>query len=444
MVYNGKSNTPMSCRLRTIVITLSTLVVALLLMGAVLARNSSNEGAYRELGVYTDVLSRIKSDYVEEPDLKSVTLGAINGLLESVDPFASYLNAEQYKEYLKNKDAYKGSVGLILSKRFGYVGVVDAIPGSPAAKAGLTTGDMIESIRGIATRDMPLAYASLLLEGKPGTTVEISILAMRHPEPKKLTLTRAAVQYPRVTDKVMADQVGYIQIPAILPGTANDVANAVKNLEKQGAKKLILDLRYCGAGAPEDGIALANLFEDKGLVTYVQGQRYQRKDFQADPAKAITRLPVVVLTNRGTAGGSEVAAAALLDSKRAEVVGERSYGDAAVMQAITMDDGGAIILSVAKYYSPSGKAIQDVGVTPTVQVSEAEPLADLDEEEETPPEAEPAPVKPGEDPILKKGIEVIENGVPSDAAHRTQPAAEEPANPMQPNTPSHVPAAPPQ
>ena len=266
---------------------------------------------------------------------------------------------------------------------------------------------------------------------------------MRHPEPKKLTLTRATVQYPHVTDKLMADQVGYIQVPAILPGTANEVASAVKNLEKQGAKKLILDLRYCGIGAPEDGIALANLFEDKGLVTYVQGQRYQRKDFQADPAKAITRLPVVVLTNRGTAGGSEVAAAALLDSKRAEVVGERSYGDAAVMQAITMDDGGAIILSVAKYYSPSGKAIQDVGVTPTVQVSEAEPLADLDEEEEAPPEVETAPEKPGEDPILKKGIEVIENGVPSDAAHRTQPTTEEPANPMQPNTPSHVPAAPP-
>ncbi len=442
----------MSTRLRTIVISLSTLVAALLLMGAVLARNASNEGAYRELSVYTDVLSRIKSDYVEEPDLKSVTLGAINGLLESVDPFASYLNADQYKEYLKNKDAYKGSVGLILSKRFGYVGVVDAIPGSPAAKAGLTTGDMIESIRGIATRDMPLAYASLLLEGKPGTAVEVSILAMRHPEPKKISLTRAAVQYPRVTEKIMADQVGYIQVPAILPGTANEVASAVKNLEKQGARKLILDLRYCGTGTPEEGIALANLFQDKGLVAYVQGQRYQRRDFQADPAKAITRLPVVVLTNRGTAGGSEVAAAALLDSKRAEVVGERSYGDAAVRQAITMDDGGAIILSVAKYYSPSGKAIQDVGVTPTVQVSEAEPLADLDEEE-NPSEAEPAPEKPGEDPILKKGIEVIKNGVPSDAAQRTNTPAEErrapgpgpsmiPPNVMQPDTPSHVPAPP--
>ena len=123
----------MSTRVRTTIIALSAVLVAFLLMGAVLARGT-NEGAYRQLAVYSDVLQRIKSDYVEEPDLKSVTLGAINGLLESIDPFASYLNAEQYKEYLKNKDAYKGGVGLILSKRFGYVGVVDAIPGSPAAR----------------------------------------------------------------------------------------------------------------------------------------------------------------------------------------------------------------------------------------------------------------------------------------------------------------------
>jgi carboxyl-terminal processing protease len=424
----------MSSRVRTLVITLSTLIVAILLMGAVLARNATNEGAYRQLGVYTDVLQRIKSDYVEEPDLKSVTLGAINGLLESVDPFASYLNADQYKEYLKNKDAYKGSVGLILSKRFGYVGVVDAIPGSPAAKAGLTTGDMIESIRGIATRDMPLAYANLLLEGKPGTPIEISVLAMRHPEPKKTTLTRAVVQYPRATEKLMDGGVGYIQVQALVSGTVGEVASAVKSLEKQGAKKLLLDLRYCGTGTPEEGIALANLFKDNGLVTYVQGQRYQRRDFQADPAKAVTKLPLVVLTNRGTAGGSEIAAAALLDSKRAEVVGERSYGDAAIRQAITMDDGGAIILSVAKYYSPSGKAIQDVGVTPTVRVAEAEPV--IDPEDDNEPDVAPAPEKPGEDPILKKGLEVITKGVPPEAA--AQPAAPRPEGPAKPDIPPNV------
>lgn len=439
----------MSSRVRAVVILLSTLIVALLLMGAVLARNASDEGAYRQLGVYTDVLARIKSDYVEEPDLKSVTLGGINGLLEAIDPFASYLNADQYKEYLKNKDANKAGVGLVLSKRFGYVGVVDAVPGSPGAKAGLTTGDMIESIRGIATRDMPLAYATMLLQGKPGTTIEISVLSpLRRPEPKKITLTRAVIQFPRVVSKVMQDQVGYIQVRAIVPGTVSEIAAAVKDLENQGAKKLILDLRYCGSGAPEDGIGVANLFQEKGLIAYVQGQRYTRQEFQADPAKAITKLPLVVLTNRGTAAGAEVAAAALLDSKRAEqVVGERSYGDASVRQAISMDDGGAIILSVAKYYSPTGKAIQDVYVTPTVPVAEPEAAGAADEEEEVaPPEEQQAPEKPGEDPILKKALEVAIQGVPPGTVSAVPPrepvppSRNMPPNVIQPDTPSRVPA----
>ena len=443
----------MSTRVRTTVVALSTLLVALLLMGAVLARSTSDQGAYHQLGVYADVLQRIKSDYVEEPDLKSVTLGAINGLLESIDPFASYLNAEQYREYLKNKDAYKGSVGLILSKRFGYVGVVDAIPGSPAAKAALSTGDMIESIHGIATRDMPLAYANMLLQGKPGTTIELSVMAVRHPEPRKLTLTRAVIDYPHVTAKLMPDRVGYIEVQAMMPGTTGQIAEAVKDLQKQGAVKLILDLRYCGTGTPEEGMATANLFQQKGLMTYAEGQHYPRKDFEADPSKSITALPMVVLTNRGTAAGAEVAAAALLDSKRAEqVVGERTYGDASVRQAIAMDDGGAIILSVAKYYSPSGKAIQDVGVAPTVQVMEAEPAAaaEAEEDEDAAPEETPA-AKPGDDPILKKALEVAVKGTSAAAGQPGAAADSQGTNPVQmqmhpntvqPDTPSHVPTPP--
>jgi carboxyl-terminal processing protease len=401
----------MSSRLRTLVVTVSTVLVAVLLMGALLGKSASDEGAYKQLAVYTEVLSHIKGDYVEEPDLKNVTLGAVNGLLESIDPFASYLNADQYKEYLKTKDTTQAGVGLVLSRRFGYVGVVDAIPGSPAAKAGLTTGDMVESIRGIATRDMPLAYADMLLHGKAGSTVEISVLAMRHPEPKKITLTREMVRYPKVASKMLPDQIGYLQAEAMMPGTAADLAAAARELERQGARRLILDLRNSAVGSPEEGIQAANLFQDKGLIAYLQGQKMPRRDFEADPAKAISKLPLVVLTNRGTANGAEVAAAALLDSKRAEVVGERTYGDASVRRPITMDDGGAIILSVAKYYSPSGKAIQDTGVTPTVQVTDSEPIAEPDDED-VPEEAPPPPnARPEDDTILKKGVEVLTKGV---------------------------------
>src|SRR6266542_6690489 len=164
----------MNSRIKFVVVVSSTCLVLLLLIGSVLGKSASPDDAYKHIAVYTEVLQRIKSEYVEEPDMKSVTVGALNGLLESIDPFASYLNAEQYRDYVKNKDAHRVDVGLVLSKKFGYVGVVGAVPGSPAAKMGLSTGDMIESIKGIATRDMPLAYAQLLLQGDSGSTVELT------------------------------------------------------------------------------------------------------------------------------------------------------------------------------------------------------------------------------------------------------------------------------
>src|SRR6266851_1547124 len=188
----------MTSRIKLFVVSTSTCIVFVLLFGAMKGRSASPEDTYRHLAVYTEVLSRIKSDYVEEPDMKSVTLGAVNGLLESIDPYASYLNADQYKQWMKSKDQHRAGVGLVLSKKFGYVGIVDAIPGSPAAKAGLGTTDVIETINKVATRDMPLAYAEMLLQGDLNTTVEIGVLRFRNPEPQKLTLTRAVIHYPQV------------------------------------------------------------------------------------------------------------------------------------------------------------------------------------------------------------------------------------------------------
>jgi carboxyl-terminal processing protease len=396
----------MNSRAKFLVVISSTFLVLLLLLGTVLGKGTSPDNPYRHLAVYTEVLSRIKSEYVEEPDLKSVTLGALNGLLESIDPFASYLNADQYKEYQKHSDA-KGDVGLILSKRFGYIGVVAAVPGSPAAKAGLTTGDIIETINGVATRDMPLAYTNLLLRGNPGTPVDVTVLR-RQPEPQKMTLVRAVPNPPAVISKVMPDDVGYIRPETLSAARVQQVAADLRDLQNKGAKRLVLDLRQCAVGEPEDGVALADLFLDSGLVTYLQGQRVARQDFKADASKVIWKLPVVVLTNRGTADAAEIASAALEDNNRAKVVGERTYGDASLRRALTMDDGSAIILSVAKYYSPSGKAIQDTGVTPGELVQEPEPQVETDEDgEAVRPEANQPEHKPGEDVILKRAIELL-------------------------------------
>src|SRR3954452_18593685 len=166
----------MNSRVKFFVVFASTSLAALLLVGAVIGKSASPDGPYHHLAVYTEVLSRIKSEYVEEPDMKSVTLGALNGMLEAIDPFASYLNADQYKEYQKSKDLKRADVGPLLSKKYGYlgeVGVIGAVAGSPAAKAGLAAGDMIETIGGVATRDMPLAFATMLLRGEPGSVVEL-------------------------------------------------------------------------------------------------------------------------------------------------------------------------------------------------------------------------------------------------------------------------------
>src|SRR5437763_401657 len=214
----------MNSRVKFFVVFASTSLAALLLLGAVLGKSASPDGPYRHLAVYTEVLSRIKSEYVDEPDMKSVTLGALNGMLESIDPFASYLNAEQYKEYLKTKDLKRADVGLLLSKRGGYLMVVGAAPGSAAAKAGMSSWDMIETIKGIATRDRPLAYAQMLLQGDPGTAIEVSVVRARHPEPQTVKLTRGTWTMPPIESKMLAGQVGYINVDALSQAHVKEIA----------------------------------------------------------------------------------------------------------------------------------------------------------------------------------------------------------------------------
>jgi len=262
------------------VVTVSTVLVALLLVGAVLGQSNTQAGSdpYRHLNVFTEVFAKIKADYVEEPDMKNVTLGAINGLLVSVDPFSSYLNADQYKQYQKTMANPKAGVGLLLSRKYGYeIGIVDAIPGSPADKAGLSTGDIIEAINGISTRDMPLAYADVLLHGEPGSFVELTILRLRKPEPTKVNLVRAVVVVPGVESKMLDKETGYLSINDLSEGKAAGVKTAIAGLEKQGAKKLVLDLRHSAVSNPEEGVALANLFIEKGALGSLSGQKFARQ-----------------------------------------------------------------------------------------------------------------------------------------------------------------------
>jgi carboxyl-terminal processing protease len=226
----------------------------------------------------------------------------------------------------------------------------------------------------------------------------------RSTEPQKISLIRASSKLPAVGGKMIENQIGHVQVQSLEQGKAAEIAAAVADLQKQGAKKIVLDLRDSGTGSPEEGMRVANLFMESGLIGYLQGQKVTRQNFEAESSKAVWKGPLAVITNRGTANGAEMAAAALLDSKRAEVIGERTYGDASVRKAILLDDGAAVILSVAKYYSPSGKALQDTGVVPSVPLAEVESAVDGDDDQQ--PEPQPQQ-KPNEDNLLKKAIEVL-------------------------------------
>jgi carboxyl-terminal processing protease len=394
----------MNNRFKWTIVGSSTCVVVLLLLGAKTGGAVAADDVYGHLKVYTEVLERIKLEYVEEPDMKSVTLGAISGLLESVDPFASYLNADQYRQYEKSEDTAKAGLGVVLAKRYGYVAVVDALPGSPAEKANIATGDLIESINNVATRDMPLAYAEQLLRGESNSKVDITVLRLRNPDPQKMSLARATVPLPSVSAKLMPNEVGYLHVPSLAANRLNEVKSRLQDLKKQGAKYIVLDLRHCSTGEQEAGVALANLFLDSGEITYLQGQKMAKQDFVAKSGTQIWNGPLVVITNRSTAGGAEIAAGALLDNKRAQVVGERSYGNASLRKTIQMDDGSAVILSVAKYYSPSGKSIQDTGIVPTVQLAENDNTPELDQDGNPIPGSAP---KNSEDNLLKQSIELV-------------------------------------
>jgi carboxyl-terminal processing protease len=372
---------------------------------------SSNDGSYRQMQVYTEVLTRVQSEYVEDPNIPKVTEGALHGLLESLDANSSYLTPEAYKTLKAHKTDAKGDIGATISKRFGYADVVSVLPGSPAEKAGIEDTDIFESIEGQSTRDMSLPEIRNALAGPPGTTVNLSVVRARRAEPQKMTITRAIVSVPPVSDKMMEDGVAYIKVDALNKGKAQEIAAKIKSLEKSGAKKFVLDLRDTSDGEESEGIATANLFLNHGTITYLQGQKVPRQAFNADPAKAVTSLPVAVLVNKGTAGAAEIVAAALLENARADVVGDKTFGDGSEQKTIDLPDGGAVILSVAKYYSPSGKAIQDVAVTPNVLVAdEVDNVISDDDGTEPPPEDEPeAKPKNAPDDQLNKAIEVLKS-----------------------------------
>ena len=356
---------------------------------------TDQDGAYRQMGVYADVLKKIQTDYVTDPNIGDVTNGALHGLLEALDADSSYLTPTEFKIYSERPTSGEAQIGITVSKRYGYAAVVNVLPGSPADAEHLKDGDVIESIDGQSTRELSLAVIRLMLEGKAGSKVTLSVVRQAKPDPDKVTLTRAAVAAPALaTQQYENASILYLKPGVVTAARVDEMEARIKAAPK--TTKILLDLRDATGEDAQQGLRLANLFLKQGTMATLSGQQFPKQTFTADPAKCITDAPVEVLVNRGTYGAPELTAAALMDSKRGDVVGERTFGEGSVQKTIGLANGAALLLTVAKYQTPAGKKIQDEAVMPNVTMG-----TQPEEEEETPA----APTKGDE--MLNKAIELL-------------------------------------
>ena len=355
------------------------------------------DGAYRQMHVYAEVLKRVQSDYVTDPNINTVTTGALHGLLESLDADSSYLTPTEYKIYKDRPTSGVAQIGITVSKRYGYATIVSVVPGSPADREHLGDGDVIESIGDSSTRELSLAVIRLMLEGKAGSTVTLSVVRPRKPDPDKLTLTRTVIPTPALSEQQYENSsILYLKPGSLTSDRVDQIAAKIKSAGK--TRKILLDLRDVSQGEPEQGIRLGNFFINQGTLATLEGQKFPRQTFSADSSRFLTSAPVAVLVNRGTYGAAELAADAIEGAKRGDVIGERTFGEGSVQKTIELPDGAALLLTIAKYEGPDGKKIQDEAVAPNVLVGQSQD-DDVDEGNA------PQPNK-GDEP-LNKALELL-------------------------------------
>lgn len=404
---------------RVALVAVSVVIFCYAGIGHVLGRTPDDK-AYKSLTVYGEVLQKIQQDYVDEPNMHLVTAGSLRGLLESLDSESSYLTPREYTEYKqKIAGAGSGETGMNLSKRFGYIIVISVLPESPAEKAGLHSGDILESVAGFTTRDMSTGQAKNLLAGQPGTGIKVGVIRRGKATPEDVDLVRQKLGPAKlIVQKVDADTMAF-RFPTLDTGRAEELRARLADAEKQGIHKVILDLRECGRGPVSEAVAMARLFVSSGTLATLRGQTVPVQKFSAEGGKVAWKGPVSVLIDPTTSGSGEVLASAILANKRGDVVGERTFGLASEQKLISLDDGSAIILTTANYFNDDGKSILEEGVVPTEVVHSA--ANSLDEEEGDANDAAPAkadanaakeaPLSPrplsSEDTVLQKALELL-------------------------------------
>jgi carboxyl-terminal processing protease len=381
---------------KKIVVAVSVLIMAYVATGYVRAR-ASDDKAFHALTVYSEVLEHIQRDYVDDPNMHQVTSGALHGLLDSLDPQSAYLSPLEYADYKeKSANHSKASAGIALTKRFGYIGVIAVLPDSPAQKAGLRIGDLMESIAGFTTSQMALDQAQVLLTGEPGAVVKLSVIRRGKAEPQDVEITLAKLAPPKIVEDKIQGDIAYLHVHSFDPGTTKQIREKLGQFDHQGAHKLILDLRDCAFGDIAEGISTAQLFLPSGTITTLKGQTISPVVSSADQSKVAWSQPMTVLIGNGTDGAAEILAGA--------IIGSRTYGTASMQKLVQLDDGSALILTVATYYTPGGKEIPADGVTPTVELKATDDSIASNEQEQAPPSGTVSP----DDPAVKKAIEILQ------------------------------------
>jgi carboxyl-terminal processing protease len=427
----------MSFKSKFTLIVLSATLAVYTIAGAWLATRAqqpaNDPGAQQK--IFESVLQHIQNDYVDEPNMEKVRAGALRGLAYGLDPYSTYLTPEQVKDYRAGAKNNQVGVGAELSQVASFLYVVSPIKGSPADQAGVHAGDIIEYIDGKATRDVSLYDARQLLNGAPGSEVKLRILRANS-RPLTLTVKRSSFRAPAAEARMEQGRIGVLRINSLDAGEAADARARLQDLMKQGAQKIVLDLRNVAGGEIQEGVTVANFFIRDGQIAKTIGREQKvLKSFAADPKTTVFNGPVVVLIDSGTAGAAEVVASAFLEDKRGDVVGEKSFGAGAEQELFTLRDGDGLLLTTVKWASGSGKPFlgedrNHSGIAPSVEVKrpdsqdagDVEDLGNGDEKPNQsttkPPPSEPIAPKPQpEDTQMKKAIELLrDKGLPAQRA----------------------------
>ncbi len=335
-----------------------------------------------ELRSFADVFARIKNDYVEEVDDKTLLENAVRGMLSGLDPHSAYLDKEEFKDLQIGTTGEFGGLGIEVGMEDGFVKVISPIDDTPAERAGVKTGDLIIRLDDTPVKGMSLSEAVKIMRGKPGTDITLTIVREGAEKPLTITITRSVIKVESVKSRMLEPGFGYVRITTFQSKTGNSVLKAVSELRKESGGKLkglVLDLRNNPGGVLGAAVAVSDAFLDSGLIVYTEGRvEDSRLRFNATPGDAANGAPMVVLVNGGSASASEIVSGALQDHKRAVIMGQKTFGKGSVQTIQPLRGGTAVKLTTARYYTPSGRSIQAEGIAPDISVDHVKVAAATD------------------------------------------------------------------